>query len=294
MVALELFVTVLSDIFWPSSRATARPGQIWFSGAMYLFILLPEGCSKRKTGVMLIRPLSNAPFWSLSFECFYYAIYGLVFYRVRGRMLLCFLLLLVGGPSIALMLLVWLLGCFAFDAYLKLRASQVGVYISSGVLAAMMLVLFSARVRIRELLLATDAERRTELLSHLLLRLPHHELVFAGGRMPWLTNASPSFFVVGFATTAFTIWSLVLIDRLRMDVAAWVTRWIRFLADSTFALYLLHLPMLILIESIVGKPIQSRWISAIILCLIICSCVLLAIPMDALKRNMRVLMERSK
>ncbi len=241
-----------------------------------------------------IRPLSNAPFWSLSFECFYYTVYGLVFYRVRGSKFLCFLLLLVAGPSISLLLLVWLIGCFAFDGYVKLRRSQVGLYISSCIFAGMLLVLFLARVRIRELLLDFDEPHRTAWLSHLLTAVPHHEVLLLDGRVPWLTYATPSFFVVGLATSAFCVWSLLMIDRLRMDVGALVTRWVRLVADSTFALYLLHLPILILVASIVGKPIQGRWFSAIILCLIVSSCVLISIPLDGLKRNLRARMERSR
>jgi len=240
-----------------------------------------------------IRPLSNGPFWSLSFECFYYAIYGLAFYRVRGSKFLCFLLLLVAGPSISLMLMVWLLGCLTFDGYVKLRRNQAGIYISSGILAGMLVVLFFARARIRELLLDVDEPHRTRWLSHLLIRAPHHEILFSSGRVPWLTYATPSFFVVGFATSAVIIWSLLLIDRLRVDVGAAVTRWIRLVADSTFALYLLHLPILILVASVVGKPVQGWWFSTITLCLIICSCVLLSLPLDTLKRTLRSRMERS-
>jgi peptidoglycan/LPS O-acetylase OafA/YrhL len=241
-----------------------------------------------------IRPLSNGPFWSMSFECFYYAVYGLVFYRVRATKLWCFLLLLVAGPSISLLLLVWLLGCYAFDGYVKPRKSPAGLYVSSVIVAGMSLVLFFARGRIRELLVYVDEPHRTEWLSHLLMPVPHHEVLLLDGRVPWLTYATPSFFVVGLATSAFSVWSLLLIDRLRMGVGALVTRWVRLVADSTFALYLLHLPMLILVGSIVGKPIHARWFSAIILCLIVCSCVLVSIPLDGLKRNLRARMERSR
>ena len=239
-----------------------------------------------------IRPLSNAPFWSLSFECFYYAIYGIAFYRVRGSRFLCFLLLLVAGPSIALMLLVWLLGCFAFDGYLRLRRNQSGLLISSGFLAGMLLLLFSARGRFRELLLYVDEQHRTDWLSRLMLQVPHHELFFVGGRVPWLAYATPSFYVVGVVTAVVTIWSLLLIDHLRMDVGTVVTGWFRLLADSTFTLYLVHVPILILVVSVLGKPIRGWWFSFAIFCLTICIGVLLSMPFDTLKRNMRSRMEK--
>lgn len=238
-----------------------------------------------------ITPLSNAPFWSLSFECLYYAIYGLFFYRIRGRVSLSFLLLLCAGPSIALMFPVWLLGCLTFDVYRKLSASRMGTRISSAVFASMSLVLFSARVRIREFLVTTNEAHRTAWLTRLLLRVPHHQLALADGSVPWLTNASPSFFVVGLATAAFTSWALLSLDHLKAEVSAAVARWIRLVADSTFALYLLHVPLLIAVVCALGRPIRGWGLSASVLGLIILSCVGLAILLNAFKHSLRTWME---
>jgi peptidoglycan/LPS O-acetylase OafA/YrhL len=239
-----------------------------------------------------INPLSNDVFWSLSFECLYYAIYGLLFYRVRGRWPLCFLLLLIAGPSIALMFPVWLLGCLAFDTYRKFRKSRIGIYGSSLVFAGMLGVLFAARVPIREFAMATDEAHRTSWLSRLLLQLPHHEIAFTHGRVPWLARASTSFVGVGLVTAVFITWALLLLEGLNLGVSAQIAGWIRFVADSTFALYLLHLPLLILIVSALGKPVHGWWLSTLVLGLIILICVGLALPMDALKRNLRRRMEQ--
>jgi peptidoglycan/LPS O-acetylase OafA/YrhL len=239
-----------------------------------------------------INPLSNDVFWSLSFECLYYAIYGLVFYRVQGRQPLCFLLLLIAGPSIALMFPVWLLGCLAFDMYQRFRRNRIGVYVSSFIFAGLLGVLFTARAQIRNFAVATDEAHRTSWLSRLLLQLPHHELVFANGRVPWLARASVSFVAVGLITAVFMTWALLLLEGLNLEVSTRIAEWIRFVADSTFALYLLHLPLLILIVSALGKPIHGWWLSVLTLGLIILSCVGLALPMDALKRKLRLRMEQ--
>ena len=118
---------------------------------------------------------------------------------------LLFLLLLCAGPSIALMFPVWLLGCLAHDAYRKPSAGRRGIAISSVVFASMILVLLSAGARIREFLVATNEEHRTAWLTRLLLRVPHHQLALADGPVPWLTNASSSFLVVGLATASVYI-----------------------------------------------------------------------------------------
>jgi peptidoglycan/LPS O-acetylase OafA/YrhL len=237
-------------------------------------------------------PLSNSPFWSLSFECLYYAVYGLIFYRVRGGELLCFLLFLISGPSIALMFPVWLLGCLAFDAYQKLSKSRTGVAVSSGVFASMVCFLLAARVRIRGLLVATDDAHRGAWLQHVLLHAPHHELLYADGQIPWLTRASASFFVVGFATAVFVTWALVLLDTLRAKIPAPAARWIRLVANSTFTLYLLHMPVLIVLVCVLGRPIQGLGFSTLVLALVILSCAGLAIYLDAFKRSLRLRMER--
>jgi peptidoglycan/LPS O-acetylase OafA/YrhL len=239
-----------------------------------------------------IRPLSNAPFWSLSFECFYYAFYGLFFYRVRHRVPLCLLLFLLAGPSIVLMFPVWLLGCFAFDTYHKLSTSRLGIFISSITFALVLLVLFSARVGIHQFLLSVDEWHRTAWLTRLLLQVPHHEIVFANGIVPWLVSASPSFLVVGFATAVSLTWALLIISRFKERRAGPITKWIRFVADSTFALYLLHLPFLLTIECILGKPVRGWRLQTAILIFIVFACVVLAVPMDALKRHMRSQMQR--
>jgi peptidoglycan/LPS O-acetylase OafA/YrhL len=239
-----------------------------------------------------INPLSNDVFWSLSFECLYYAIYGLLFYRVQGRQPLCFLLLLLAGPSIALMFPVWLIGCLTFDMYQRFRKSRIGVYVSSFVFAGILCVLFTARAQIRNFAAVTDEAHRTAWLSRLLVQLPHHELVFASGRVPWLARASASFVGVGLITAVFMTWALLLLERLNLEVSARIARWIRFVADSTFALYLLHLPLLILIVSVLGKPIHGWWLSVLTLGLIIFACVGLALPMDAFKRKLRLGMEQ--
>jgi peptidoglycan/LPS O-acetylase OafA/YrhL len=239
-----------------------------------------------------ISPLSNTPFWSLSFECLYYAIYGLFFYGIRGRKTICFLLMLLVGPSIALMFPVWLMGCAAFDVYWKLRAGRMGVAVSSVALASTSLVLFAAQTKVREFLAATNEAHRTAWLSRLLVGIPHHRLALAGGRIPWLTNASPSFFVVGFATAAFTTWALLCLDGLKFEIPASVSGWIRLVADSTFALYLLHLPLLIIVVCTLGRPIRGWIPSAIALGFIVLSCVGIAIPLNGFKQSLRTWMER--
>ncbi len=169
---------------------------------------------------------------------------------------------------------------------------RAGVYVASFVFACLIGVLFLDRVQIRELAVATNEVHRTAWLSRLLLQLPHHQYLFVGGRVPWLARASASFVLVGLVTAVFTTWMLLLLESLGLQMSARVAGGIRLVADSTFALYLLHLPLLIIIVCAIGKPVQGWWRSAIVLVLIVLGCVGLAFPLDAFKRNLRFRLER--
>ncbi len=65
-----------------------------------------------------LTPYLNMPFWSLSFEAFYYGIYGFAFY-LRGwrRAVAVCAGCLLAGPSILFMAPIWFFGCFLQDAY---------------------------------------------------------------------------------------------------------------------------------------------------------------------------------
>lgn len=64
-----------------------------------------------------VAPFSNSPFWSLSYEAGFYAIWAAFLYRTRAKGSVIFLLLiaLCLGPNILFMLPLWLLGVLLFD-----------------------------------------------------------------------------------------------------------------------------------------------------------------------------------
>ena len=65
----------------------------------------------------------NTPFWTLSFEAFYYLIIAiLVFARGRGRILSMLVLILVAGPSMVLLAPTWLLGYLVYHLPERSRA----------------------------------------------------------------------------------------------------------------------------------------------------------------------------
>nr|WP_217344881.1 acyltransferase [Noviherbaspirillum sp. L7-7A]MBV0879074.1 acyltransferase [Noviherbaspirillum sp. L7-7A] len=74
-------------------------------------------------------PGINAPFWSLSFEAFYYLIFGLAIYvKSYWKWPAIFLWFLVGGPLIAILFPIWALGVLAYKNTRQLTLSKSSSY----------------------------------------------------------------------------------------------------------------------------------------------------------------------
>jgi peptidoglycan/LPS O-acetylase OafA/YrhL len=161
----------------------------------------------------------NTPFWSLSFEAFYYlSIAILVFARGRGRILSILVLILIAGPTMVLLAPTWLLGYLAYHVSRRWQAtarSVIPLWLVS--LACLPLCCF-IELHFRE---------------HLtFLRTPDQAI----GALLAAYAAATCFAVNVLAFNAFS-------DRtepfLRPIAAA-----IRWLGSMTFALYLFHQPLL--------------------------------------------------
>ena len=62
-----------------------------------------------------IRPFSNGPFWSISYEASYYVLFGVWFFgRTRRKWIAIALIALVVGPKILILFPVWILGVLTY------------------------------------------------------------------------------------------------------------------------------------------------------------------------------------
>jgi len=70
-----------------------------------------------------IRPGSNGPFWSLSYEFFYYLIFGAIALlpSLKSKLLVGLAFCLVAGPKVLILFPCWLLGCLSYWGCKKLR-----------------------------------------------------------------------------------------------------------------------------------------------------------------------------
>lgn len=72
-----------------------------------------------------IRTFSNGPFWSLSYEFWFYAIYAaLLYFAAWKKWLLAGAIMLIAGPKILMLFPVWLLGVATFHVGKKVNLSE--------------------------------------------------------------------------------------------------------------------------------------------------------------------------
>lgn len=294
VVGPALLVTVLCEMLaaaiHPSAYALMRDGFAWRDVPLQLAANLSFTAQCWGYG---INPLSNAPFWSLSYECLYYALYALMHYRVRGRWLWCGLLLLLAGPSIALLFPVWLLGVLACDLYLHLRGRARSLSLSGLTFASFAALLAALRHQVSRLLRPISHEHRGLWLTAKLAGLPHAAaLRDRTGVVPWLTETSLSFIFIGLLTALGIVFGLLLLDRAQPAPPPRVARLTRRVADSTFALYLLHVPLMLLAVVCLGHPVQGRLTALGLLAGIVISVVPIALGLDRLKDGLRQLLRK--
>lgn len=181
---------------------------------------LASGFFFNEVWMLELSPPANTPFWSLGYEFWYYAFFGVALFvrRMAAKVAVLVACALVTGPNILMLLPVWLIGVAAYawrDCWVISRSVAVGG-----------LIVASA---------ATVAA---------LLWLPDWWPVGVG-TPPWhFAGAAISDFICGLGWGA-VIW---FFDRCfrQGDVPRGVLRPVRWLAGHTFSLYLYHAPLVIL------------------------------------------------
>lgn len=216
---------------------------------------------------------SNGPFWSLSYECLYYAIYGCAFY-LRGalRWILAIGLLVLGGPHIALLFPLWLLGCALYEVYVRLASQRAGwrTHLAFAAAGTAGVLLWQPAVRV----LFAVKDRLTVLFW------AHHH---APPNLYWMRD----YYRVGIPAAFLMLWLLLVVDGVRLDAQSRWARSLRLLAEGTFPLYMVHFPLYVLIVCVVPYDHANPAAKITMLLSAIAFGVLLAFPTNRLKDAMR-------
>jgi len=174
-----------------------------------------------------IRPFTNGPFWSLSYEFWYYVLFGAAFYYTGYiRIILVALVLLIAGPKIILLLPIWLMGVWVFHFNQRTHLS-----ITSG------WVLFISPIIIYALIKLTGIYVDVKSLSMQLLGedFVRYQLKFSDEFLiSYVYGALVAMHFIGIKAIAPAVESsLVFFEKP-----------IRYWAGLTFSIYLFHYPLL--------------------------------------------------
>jgi peptidoglycan/LPS O-acetylase OafA/YrhL len=176
-----------------------------------------------------VRLFSNGPLWSVSYEFWYYAIFGVWFF-LRGwkRYLATAITILIAGPLILVMAPVWLLGVLAYHAIKDPKTSQFFDKIPLLLFALVIAFLFIAEpfkgadVALRDAMTGGHGER----------------LAFSGHLV---SDYLKGIFVAGF---------LIRLASIEKTATGWAKHVSVWLASFSFTLYALHMPIVICLRAL--------------------------------------------
>lgn len=195
-------------------------------------------------------PPSNGPFWSLSYEFWYYVLFGAAVFTssMVRKVTVLMAIALVAGPNILLLLPAWVLG--------------VVLYLLQGK------ILIARRVAICGFILFLGA-----MVGSILLMPP---FPCEWGYQPLLFSGA---FVSDWVTALFVFLCILLFDCAfsSLNPAPRLHSVVRFCSDHTFSLYLYHYPMIVFVTAInlvnAGSSLLTMtfWAVAILLLVLVLS-----------------------
>lgn len=223
---------------------------------------------------LTLDPFANGPFWTLSYEVFYYVFYAVGFYLAGTRRVFWLLVAaILAGQHILLLLPLWLIGCLAQDIYQRARSPKISLkklnltFLAVGCCGAVVLP-----VTFRLLIYLKGFVTRF-FWAH------HHAPINLHWAYIYYEEGLPLVFAL--------LWVMLLFERLQIaEKAAWV-QWVRLLSEATFPLYLLHFPLYVLLVAIFPDQRANPWFKLGMLALCIAISALLARPTVQFKNYLR-------
>lgn len=177
---------------------------------------------------------TNGPFWSLSYEFWYYALFAtLIYFRGWQRAALAALAIGIAGPGIMVAFPVWFLGVGLYHVLRKPAAPASG---AAGAIA------WFASVALLVLYAALGGSR-------LFTALPFEYALAA--IKPWGINFWPQSYLVGFLI-ALNIYGFSRIQRLFKTPTEKFVGLVRKTAETSFGLYLFHYPLMYFCKAILA------------------------------------------
>jgi peptidoglycan/LPS O-acetylase OafA/YrhL len=204
-----------------------------------------------------IRFFSNGPLWSLGYEFWFYAIFGLLFYmRKKTWATILSIALLILFYKVTLLFPVWLLGVLAFHLKEKVNLSKKVSYI---------------------VFLATPifylAFYKVGILNH-----------FTFESLGFSKN-----FIGNYITGVLVFFNLISFNQLNFSFITKFAKPIKFLADFSFSVYLYHFVLIVFIASIFKYDTNNVFVVSIVALSILVICYLLSLFTEKKKHLYKLL-----
>ena len=214
-----------------------------------------------------VRPMSNNPFWSLSYEWWYYVAFGL-FVLIPGRtgVLLSLIAMAVMGPKIWLLFPIWLAGVMVYRELRRGRRFPLAVAIP----------MFLAPIGVVGVL---AIDRVLHLREHIEALVDPHYLSFS------------IIFLLGFMfgiLVALNLLAFPSLERFFAPALAGIERPVRWVAGATLSIYLFHYPLLYFFGALFHvEPNSPFWINLAIVVCTLAGCFALSAVTEDKKRLVR-------
>jgi peptidoglycan/LPS O-acetylase OafA/YrhL len=201
-----------------------------------------------------VQMFSNTPYWSISYEFWYYVVFGALFYlRGRTRLVAAGLAAAIAGPKIMLLFPIWAFGWIAYRETASVRWSRLVVWI-----AFLQPVLM--------------------LIAYDWFSIQHASgawLESAMGHEAWRNGLSWSRYVVSDtllgASVAVHLVAAKHLGPELLRLAGWAEKPIRWGAAQSFTLYLLHQPAILVSAALVTMfvPVAPKGLAIAVSALVI-------------------------
>ena len=221
-----------------------------------------------------VDPLTNPPYWSINYEVAYYLIYG-CFYYLKGasRWISIAALCLLFGPRILSLFPLWIAGCICHDVYQRWKLSGT---LSRNVARAIGIPLAAGCL----IYLGITSMRWTHAV---ITAWQFLDATLGPQKMPLRT------YLLGFLLTSLFMGLLLIARGVRLQSDSAPVKWIRFISEGTFPIYLFHFPIFVCIAACVPYNHASKRVTVPILVGVLALGVLAGHPLNLLKVRLRTL-----
>lgn len=243
VVVPALVVTLLCDLLGRSINPAAYQGW-WYNGDDILEQIWRALTFSSQAGAENIRIGTNGPFWSVAYEAWYYAAFGIaVFARGWTRIALLALVLALAGLPILLLAPCWLAGVGLQRMLAQIDVTQIRPNTAWFIAIGPWLTY--------AFWLAIDLPQTLTRLTYSMVGTETSLFERLGFADEFVWN---NVLAVLFAAHFFGVYCLA---RDARKISSKLESWIRWLAGATFSIYLFHYPILTLLHALPGYDSAS-------------------------------------